>query len=207
MTEKRNLPDLSLSLLERCFARTFTALREGERQTAARELSRLAGSGGLRDLRRFPELLAERKWPGGRGFIPDLARLELELKLATLAPELSTEGFERVTTASEPEWYSARFRFDPGHRLLDSEWPLDEVFANPAGEHRTSPVTLLIFRAEGKAHFRPLGTNEATLIRSLVLGVPLGKVLERKLGPDFDAMTFHRWMESGLLRAIHWAPV
>lgn len=201
------LPDLSLSLLERCFARTFQALLEGERVSFARELSRIAASGGVRELRGFPSLLAGKKWPTGRGFIPDLALLELELKLASLAPEVQCRGFERVPTAAEPDWYAARFRFDPGHRLLDSDWPLHLAFADPKASFGPSPSTILIYRGEGKAHFRPLGENEAALIRSLQLGVPLGKVLERKLGPDFDAMTFHRWMESGLLRAIDWAPV
>ena len=161
----------------------------------------------MRELRGFPELLNGRKWPAGRGFIPDLALLELELKLASLAPEVQSRGFERVATAAEPEWYAARFRFDPGHRLLDSDWPLHLVFADPKACFEPSPTILLIYRTEGKTQFRPLGHNEAALIRSLELGVPLGKVLERRLGPDFDAMTFHRWMESGLLRAIDWAPV
>lgn len=201
------LPDLSLSLLERSFARTFLALVDGERIAAGRELSRIAASGGVADLRRFPALLAEKKWSFGRGFIPDLARLELELKLASLAPELPAQGFERVAAAGEPDWYGARFRFDPGHRLFESDWPLHLAYAEPKREHRPDPCTLLIYRSEGKSQFRPLGRNEEALIRSLALGVPLGKVLERRLGPDFDAMTFHRWMESGLLRAIDWAAV
>lgn len=173
----------------------------------ARDLLRMAGPGGVRELRRFPGLLAARKWPLGRGFIPDLARLELELKLASLAPELGQKGFEKVAYASEPEWYTARFRFDPGHRVIESDWPLDRAFAEPRADHSPSLTTVLIYRSDGKALFRSLGGNEAALIRSLQLGVPLGKVLERRTGPDFDAMTFHRWMESGLLRAIDWAPV
>lgn len=207
MSEKRPLPNLSLSLLERCFARTFQALREAERTSAARELSRIAGSGGVLDLKNFPAYLEERKWPRGRGFIPDLSRLELELKIASLAPDLPTCGFEKVTTATEPEWYSARFRFDPGHRVFESDWPLDQVFANPKCEYEQSPVVLLIHRKDGRTQFRPLGWNEASLLKALQLGVPLGRILERRNGPDFDAMTFHRWMEAGLLRAIDWAPV
>lgn len=201
------LPDLSLSLLERSFTRTFQAMLEGERVAFARELSRIAARSGVRELRGFPSLLAGRKWPAGRGFIPDLALLELELKLASLAPEMESRGFERVATAGEPDWYSARFRFDPGHRILESEWPLHLAYAEPRASFGPEFTTLLIYRAEGKAQFRALRDNEAVLIRSLQLGVPLGKVLERRQGPDFDAMTFHRWIESGLLRAIDWAPV
>jgi len=139
--------------------------------------------------------------------VPDLAKLELSLKLAAVAPDVERSGFEGVSTAHEPAWYSARFTFDPAHRILESDWPLGEVFASPLSAHSPKTSTLLIYRSEGKAQFRELDENETLLIQSLALGVPLGRVLEKNRGPDFDAMTFHRWIESGLLRSIMWAPV
>lgn len=159
------------------------------------------------DLHRFPECLSNRKWANGRGFLGDLARLEIMLRLAILAPDVESSGFENVAMASEPEWYKARFRFDPALKILESEWPLDQIYSQPQGEFKPEATTLLIYRSSGKAQFRALDSNESLLIQSLSLGVPLGHILERKYGPDFDAMTFHRWMESGVLRAIDWAPV
>ena len=158
-------------------------------------------------MQRLPSQLANRKWSSGRGYVADLARLEYMLRIAGLSPDVERMGFEGVTTASEPEWYAARFRFDPAHRILESDWPLDRIYPYPPGDHSVDPGTFLIYRSEGKALFRRLDENEALLIRSLSLGVPLGRVLERNRGPEFDAMTFHQWIESGLLRAIDWAAV
>jgi hypothetical protein len=160
-----------------------------------------------KDLKLFPNFLETRKWPSRFGFLPDLARLEYSLKLAAIAPELAAEGFERVTMASEPEWYAARFRFDSAMQILESDWPLAEVFEQPKSGHDLRPGVFLVFRGQGRAQFRAINANELALIQSLSLGVPLGKVLERAGGPEFDAFLFHRWIESGLLRAIDWAPV
>lgn len=190
-------------MLERVFPRTFLLLREAEKERLAREL---AVTGSRDDLERFPEWLSGRKWEAARGFIPDLARLELFLRLAGVAAEIPPSGFDRVAVAEEPDWYGARFRFDPGFRLLESDWPLDEIYANASARSTTKrPGVFLVFRANGKPQFRPVGPNEDMLLKALSLGVPLGRVLEKRSGPDLDARTLHGWMESGLLRAIDWA--
>lgn len=199
-----SLPDLSLALFERVFPRTLLALEAGGKTRLARELAK---TGWAEELSYFPAALAERKWESDRGFAPDLASLEYALRLAGMAPEIEERGFEGVASATEPDWYAARFRFVPGHRLLDSDWPLEEVYARPQDSHERRPGTYLIFRGGGKAQFRGLSGNEEALVRSLALGVPLGQVLERRNGPDFDAFVFHRWIESGFLRAIDWAAV
>jgi hypothetical protein len=203
VSEKPSFPDLSLSLLERTFPRTFHFLSDQEKGRLAKEFGhRLAG-----ELQKFPLFLLAKKWPADRGFIPELAGLEIAMKIAAVAPDIERRGFEGVTTASEPEWYSARFRFDPAHRVVDSGWPLCELLGDAQELPSPRPCTVLIYRSEGKALARELGANEALLIRTLDLGVPLGRVLEKNYGPDFDARTFHRWIESGLLRAIDWSPV
>ncbi len=203
MNDSSPLPDLSVSLLERAFPRTFLLFGEREKLRIAGEFSAKEGQA----LGRFPGYLADKKWPRKKEYIPDLARLEYSLRLAALAPEAERSGFEHVTKASEPEWYAAKFRFDAALKVLESDWPLAEIFEAPRAEHVSRHCLLLVFRTEGKPQVHELGENEALLLRSLMLGVPLGRVLERKLGPDFDAMTFHRWIQTGILRAIDWAPV
>lgn len=183
------------------FPRTLLALSSAESAQLARVIA------DVTDFACVPGALARRKWEKGRGFAPDLAELEYQLRLAALAPEAGSHGFERVATASEPDWYGARFRFDPAHRLLESEWPLDEAYERPRELHERRPGTYLIYREAGRPRFRALGWNETALLRPLVLGVPLGRVLEKKNGPDFDAPVFQRWIETGLLRAIDWAAV
>jgi hypothetical protein len=197
-----NLPNLTLAVLERVFPRSFLALQDSEKSRLAKELAAM----GSRDhLEKFPEWLGSRKWSEGRGFLPDLARLELCLRQAGVAGEVPSGGFDRVANAGEPEWYGARFRFDPGFRIVESDWPLEVIFADPDALFERSPGIFLVSRVAGKSLFRSLGTNEHDLLRSLSLGVPLGRVLEKNNGPDLDARTLQRWMESGLLRAIDWA--
>jgi hypothetical protein len=196
------LPNLSLAVLERVFPRSFLAMREAEKSRLAREL---AVTGSRNDLEKFPEWLDARKWGEGRGFLPDLARLELCLRQAGVAAEMPNEGFDRVANAGEPDWYGARFRFDPGFHILESDWPLEAIFADPEAVYERSPGVFLVCRLGGKPLFRAIGNNEHELLRTLSLGVPLGRVLEKNNGPDLDARTLHRWMESGLLRAIYWA--
>ena len=189
-------------MLERVFARSFLALRESEKLRLAQELN---VTGNREDLEKFPEWLDSRKWGEGRGFLSDLARLELFLRLAGMAAEMRTSGFDRVAGATEPDWYGARFQFDAGFRILESDWPLEAIFADPTTPFERKPTVFLICRSNGKPQFRPLEGNELGLLQPLSLGVPLGRVLEKNNGPDLDARTLHRWMESGLLRAIHWA--
>lgn len=204
MGEFGKSPDLSFSFFERVFPRTYALLSEKERARWARESLHFKQG---EDLEYYPLLLQHWKWVNERAFIPDLARAEALLEVAVGAPELEIQGFEGITKASEPEWYLARFRFDPAHALIESDWPLDQICTKPELVYQPAPGYFLVYRTEGKSAIRRLGENEAALIRSLSLGVPLGKILERKSGPDFDALTFQRWIESGFLRAIDWATV
>lgn len=199
----QDVDDSGQEFLARVFPRTFASLGEDARKLV-RDFSRkfpASLTGQVAGL--FPFFLAGRKWPG-KGFLPDLAALEWALRLAEHAPELPSLGFDRVVTATEPQWFSAQFRFDPAHAVMISDWPLDAIVADPAGEHERHPGKYLIFRREGRAQVRVLDENEANLLEALSLGVPLGVILDRPGGPEFDAFLFHEWIESGLLRAIHW---
>ncbi len=160
---------------------------------------------GKEQARLFPFFLAEKKWPGHLGFVPDLSALEWSLFLAKHAPQIPTQGFERVVTASEPQWFHANFRFDPAHAVMTSDWPLDEIWQEPKALHARNPGKFLLFRDRDRPAVRRLDRNEANLIEALNLGVPLGVVLDRPGGPEFDAFLFHDWIQSGLLREIHWA--
>jgi hypothetical protein len=153
----------------------------------------------------FPFFLSEKKWPQNLGFLPDLSALEWSLFLARIAPSLSPKGFERVVTASEPEWFKAQFRFDPAHAVMHSDWPLEEIWINPQGMHSRNPGKFLLYRHDERPCVRRIDRNEARLLEALNLGVPLGVILEKPGGPEFDAFLFHEWIQSGLLREIHWA--
>jgi hypothetical protein len=189
------------------FAKTLVALEYSLRKKLLMEFFERFPSSlmGNDRAKYFPFFLSEKKWPQNLGFLPDLSALEWALHLAQLAPEFPTKGFERVVTASEPEWFSARFQFDPAHAVMHSDWPLDDIWLNPQGLHVRSPGKFLLFRHQEKPCVRRMDKNEARLIEALNLGVPLGVILEKPGGPEFDAFLFHEWIQSGLLREIHWA--
>jgi hypothetical protein len=200
--------DVSQDLgLESVFPRTFLCLGEAEsRRVLADFLKKFPASLGSSQIAGlFPFFLANRKWSGESGYVPDLAALEWSLRLADQAPRLPPQGFERVTTASEPQWFSAQFRFDPAHAVMVSDWPLDEIYRSAGGPHSRRPGKYLIFRSHGRPGVRSLDENEARLIEALSLGVPLGVILDRPGGPEFDAFLFHEWIQSGLLTSIHWS--
>lgn len=193
--------------LEAVFFRSLSCLEDAEKNRLLRDFSRKfpASLGSTQIAGLFPFFLANKKWPSSLGFLPDLAALEWALRLAEQAPELPFQGFERVTTATEPQWFQAQFRFDPAHAVMVSDWPLDQVIIEPNRAHGRSPGKYLIYRHEGKSQVRCLDGNEAKLLEALSLGVPLGVILESPGGPEFDAFLFHEWMQSGLLRSIQWA--
>lgn len=195
-----------LAELESVFPRTFLAFTESDKKSLVGEFARKFPTSldtkqicGL-----FPFFLSSKKW-ADRGFVPDLAALEWSLRLAKAAPEIPESGFEQVVTASEPQWFTAQFRFDPAHAVMVSDWPLDEVCAGPKELHQRSPGKFLIYRTQGESRVRRIEANEANLIEALSLGVPLGVILDRPGGPEFDAFLFHEWMQSGLLREIRWS--
>lgn len=196
--------DMNLEGLDAVFPRTLSCLGEGEKKRLLTEFARKF-SGGSQLAALFPFFLKEKKWPGASGFIPDLAALEWALRLAEKAPSVPTRGFERVVMASEPEWFAAQFRFDPAHAVLISDWPMHEIFLDPSSIPDRRPGKYLVYRQAGEGKVRALDENEARLIEALSLGIPLGVILDRPGGPEFDAFLFHDWIETGLLSSIHWA--
>jgi hypothetical protein len=188
--------------LEEVFPRSFSCLSEEEgRRLRAEFLRKFAlGMPGL-----FPFFLKSKKWPGSSGFLPDLAALEWALRLAERSPPVEPRGFERVTVASESEWFSARFRFDPAHAVMVSDWPINEIFHEPRSRCERRPGKYLVYRPEGKGSVKLLDENESRLLEALSLGLPLGEILDRPGGPEFDAFLFHDWIQSGLLAVIQWA--
>jgi hypothetical protein len=188
---------MTLSLLGEAPARRLVQEFYRWRKTAAR--ATLA--------RQFPHFVASKKWAGERAFVPTLAEAEWLIYDVQQDAELPVHGLDKIPLASDAEWDGARFFFDPGHRVLDSDWHLGEIFQNLGGSHERCPGRFLIYRHQGRPKVRPLKANEAELIEALDLGVSLGVIQDRPNGPDLDSFLFHKWIESGFLRAIHWPAV
>jgi hypothetical protein len=157
--------------------------------------------------RQFPLFLATKKWAGEHAFLPTLAEAEWMIFDIKQDAELPVHGLEKIPLAGDEDWAGARFFFDPGHRVLESDWNLSEIFQDLSGIHERRPGRFLIYRHQGRPKVRPLKANEAELIEALDLGVSLGTIQDRPNGPDLDSFLFHKWIESGFLRAIHWPAV
>jgi len=157
--------------------------------------------------RQFPEYLSTRKWGGERAYLATLAEAEWMIFEIQGEPELPVHGLDKIPLATDADWDGARFFFDPGHRVIESDWNLGEIFQNLNGAHERRPGRFLIYRHQGRPKVRPLKDSEAELITALDLGVSLGTIQDRPNGPDLDSFLFHKWIESGFLRAIHWPAV
>jgi hypothetical protein len=205
--EAQRVPPAPLEALWEVYPMTLSRLKDAEALHLVQDFYRWRRAQGTRGTlaRQFPLFIADRKWPAADGFLPILAEAEWHIWNIQQEPEVPNSGFERVKTATDEDWAGARFQFDPGHRLLDSDWCLNEIMRNLDGEHERRPGKYLIFRSKGRPKLKPLKQNEAELIEALDLGVPLGVIQERANGPDFDAFLFHNWIDTGFLRAIHWS--
>lgn len=199
-------PSAPLEALWEVYPLTLSRLDEADSLALVEEFyawRKQASRGTL--ARQFPLFLRERSWDEGQGHLPSLAEAEWMIFDIQQDPELPMGGFDRVSGASEEDWEKARFQFDPGHRLVRMEWCLTDILKDLNGAHDPKPGRFLIYRHHGQPKVRALKDNEADLIEALVKGEALGEIQEREDGPEFDAFLFHRWVESGFLRAIHWA--
>lgn len=184
--------------LEKDFPQTFSRLREAERRAVVKgysyrnsSLSPIAADCGAK----FADYLAERKWAAERAYVPDLAALEWALARARRS------GFERMADAGEFDWRSAHFRFDPAMELIESQWPLVDLYANPNALLRKGEYRVLVYRDQDGATFRQLDGAEFEWLTALRAGLSLGELCEKsRLSPGQEIVS--AWIASGLISAI-----
>lgn len=151
----------------------------------------------------FPEYLAERKWSAEKCYIADLAALEWALVRARNAPILERTGFEQMATAGESEWGRARFRFDSAMQIVESQWPLVELYDDPNAKIEKGSYRFLVYRDEKGPMFRLLEEGEFEWLTALQAGLSLGELCDKsRTSPDQDV--FSDWIASGLIAAIEW---
>jgi hypothetical protein len=195
------------AFLEEDFPETFSLWTEAERKAMVRAYSKKypSSSPTAADFgASFPAFLAARKWPKELAYLPDLATLEWALVRARNAPMLKPLGFERIATAMESDWERASFRFDPSMQILDSEWPLTDIYDEPKLHYKKGTHSFLIYREAGEPSFRALEPSERAWLQALSTGISIGALCE-KAGSSPDPESFADWVKSGLLVAIDWA--
>ncbi|RZA01043.1 MAG: hypothetical protein EOP11_17690, partial [Proteobacteria bacterium] len=176
-------PNAPLDALWSVYPMTLSRLAPGGAERLVREYYRWRKTAARATLsRQFPEFMAAKKWGGENAFLATLCLAEWHIHEVKQEPELPVHGLERIPLANDFDWDHARFFFDPGHRVMESDWNLSEIFQDLGGSHSRSPGKFLVYRHKGTPKVRPLKPSEAELIEALSLGVSLGTIQDRPNG-------------------------
>lgn len=159
--------------------------------------------------RYFPDFMDDQKLPLPLGYIPDLTRLEWLLVESFYAPEDARQGLDKIASASEQDWKSARFTLSPALRFFESYWALDEIHANPMRKRPKLKERqyFLLFRVDGFSRFRRISSTEKEILQALYCG----KTLEEACYSAHDEAAlqsamenFSLWLSASILESILW---
>lgn len=113
-------------------------------------------------------------------FLPELARLELALALAFVAPDRATLSWERFAGLGPEAAATAPLRAVPGATVLRSAWPIAELrrlvdTPDPAVDIQVEgrSETVLVWRRDFAATWRVLNPTEAAVAEAVVRGTRL----------------------------------
>jgi hypothetical protein len=137
-------------------------------------------------------------------FLPDLARLEWHVARAFHATDDARFDPSSVTHWSLEDWERAVLRFQPWVALLESEWPVREIWEcreTPIEQIdldlRGRPDRVLVRRAGFAVVCESLGDAEARTLRRLLDGQSLGSAVaalaDRGDDPASVSTWFARW--------------
>ena len=116
------------------------------------------------------------------GYLPDVAALEWQMRLAYHAADATPVTADRLT----PEGLlSARFVFAPAVRLMRSDWPVAAIRAYALGDGPAptgGAQSVLITRPEYDPVLTVLAEPQAALLEALISGQTLANALQ----PDAD---------------------
>jgi putative DNA-binding protein len=140
----------------------------------------------------FPDFLAEFPPCADRRFLPDVARLEWAMNAALHAEDAHPFNAERLAAVPPGDMPRLVFRFDPSVSLLESPWPVDQIWrAHQGGAAVERPVDLEargafleVRRLDGDVVMRPLHPAEHALRDALWRGEGLEEAARAALALD-----------------------
>lgn len=152
-------------------------------------------------------------------FLPDLASLEWAVVAAFYAddwPPLDTSDLQSVPPTA---WNNARIQLDPSVHLLQSAWPVHDIWAArnlPDGEFpaevESRPCSLLVYRFEDTVRVVPGEPEQIAALQLMGQGLPLQAICEEIAGQaDSQAAMppimawFAEWVGAGIIRRIEFA--
>ena len=158
----------------------------------------------------LPEFLATDAVAVEFAFAPDLARLELAVRIAFHARESAALDAAKLAGWTLEDWGEATLRFQPSLAVVSSPWPIRDVWAarnTPIDEIDIAlegrPQHVLVHRLGYEVVCEVVEEREALALGQLLAGRTLGEVAEALVGSGGDPETvsswFGRWHARGLV--------
>ena len=208
--------------IQEALAEVYEAVRHVAGESAFAELSRAyAGRYPSQDYnlsftgRHFPEFLRCAPLTQRLPFLPDLAMLEWAVCEAFHAFQQPPVTPDALTTLSLEDWTNARLLFQPSVRVVESAWPIVDIWearARPRDEVSIElvdrPQRVLVFRHELQVRCSIVEAPHAALLNGLLAGRTLGELCAELAGrftetPLPIADWCAQWMQAGLIVAVN----
>jgi len=160
----------------------------------------------------FADFLARSRDTEMPPFVPDLARLERARLDVFDAPDAAIVTLDDLRQIPPQDWGDLRFHLIPALGLLESRWPLHEIWAagadSPEREWRPAYVSLRVWRQGFLVYQAAMDETERAALACLQRAMPFGEVcatLEHTVSQEEAAQQAGalvlRWIEDGLLAA------
>src|SRR5262245_45099945 len=149
-------------------------------------------------------------------YLADLARLEWARVEVFDAPDAETLHLSDLTSAAPPEWPALRFRPIPACRLVESAWPVHEIWdvaeapvADRQRDWSRGAFAVRVWREGWSVSHAAMGLVEQRSFRLLQQGEPFARLCAA-VGDDLDADgaarevggLLARWIADGLLARV-----
>lgn len=160
----------------------------------------------------FGDFLARYQPAMSLPYLPDVARLEWLAQQVYGAADAPAQNLAALAATPPEQWGELRFRLDPAHACLASDWPLVRIWEVNQPEYRgdfqvdfEQAQTVLIHRRPGSVAVEPLYPGEHALLVALGAGLALDSAVEaasRLAAFDLQA-SLRRCITIGLLRQAY----
>jgi len=159
--------------------------------------------------RHLPAFLAAHSVNQIPPYAADLARLEWARVDAFDAPDVEPLGKADLHAIAPNDWATIRLSPIPALSVVACEWPVHDVWADPAGNRpEPSPTILRVWRQGHRVFHARVDDLEAAALERLLAGEPFAHVCDvfGGLSPEEAASRagalLARWLEDGILGAI-----
>lgn len=157
--------------------------------------------------RPFAAFLAARPVSGAPPWAPDLARLEWARVEVFDAPDAAPIGLADLGRVPAADWPSLRLRPIPALEVVESDWPLDQIWRDGAADARRHSA-LRVWRQEGAVYHCAMDAVEHEAMAGLRSGATFGEICEAlgHLEPEQAAAEagalLARWLDDGLIAGL-----